>query len=92
MRESAVCYVAGWAARRSLAVEAEAPIAAAAAAAVAGVGPIVAEAAPIGFAEVPIAADGEGGMERRCTVVVGPGSPGGELDPRSLTSAGLCIL
>ena len=91
-RETAVYYVAGWAARRSLAVVAVAPIAAV------GVGPIVVEVVPIDSVEVPIdsvevpiaVADGE--EERLCTALVGRGSPGEEVDSHALTSVGLCIL
>lgn len=86
-RETAVYYVAGWAARQSLAVVAEAPIAAV------GVGPTVAEVVPIDFAEVPIAvADEEEHTERLCTALVGRGSPGEEVDSHALTGVGLCIL
>ena len=91
-RETAVYYVAGWAAHRSLAVVAVAPIAAV------GVGPIVVEVVPIDSVEVPIdsvevpiaVADGE--EERLCTALVGRGSPGEEVDSHALTSVGLCIL
>lgn len=84
-RETAVYYVGGWAARRSLAVVAVAPIAAV------GVDPIVVEVVPIDSVEVPIAvADGE--EERLCTALVGRGSPGEEVDSHALTSVGLCIL